>query len=303
MNIGLEAPVRHRQGLLAAPLGPRRRRTLWLLALLCGLFGSPAAVAKGPPGGSEQFQVCPRPATADTDAYALCATAQCFYLNEVAYCKCNRMNGSSISLAFDYPAGGGTQNICDLLNAGAGNGYTVSTYSTPAQLKKSYADLYRPGSGEPPPLALYTCPGSATGAYAQCDGGMCFTSSSSTSFPGIGAVGANQIVCTCPVTEPRRTLPQRQPRIGFQISGPWQKKDGTACTGSDSAADCCSSGPQWPQGDWFSRFCFPADGPATGDILPVGAPTGTARLLSLMLDGPPAPQVNMCELPQRGRPR
>jgi hypothetical protein len=288
---------------------PSRRSLQWrdgllLRAAICVWFAPVAASAKGPPGASDTFQVCPRPGTSDTSAYALCATAQCFYLNGAAYCKCNRENGSSISLSFEYQSGNTTQNICDLLNSGVTNGYTVSTYSTPTQLKKIYADLYRPGSGDPPPLALYTCPGGSSGSYAQCDGGVCFSSSTSTTFPGVGPVAANQIICSCPVTEPRKTLPQREARVGYQITGPWQKQDGTACTGSDSASDCCSSGPQWPQGDWFSKFCFPSDSkPATGDIVPVGAPTGTARALSLMLDGPPSPQVNMCQVEQRGLPR
>jgi hypothetical protein len=236
----------------------------WLIALgaLC-VFGAPGgASGAGPSSPSDQFQICPRPNTSDTDRYALCATAQCFFLNGVAYCNCDVMNGSSISIPFEFQGGGTSQNICDLLDDGVNNGFTVSTYSTPETLKKSYADAYS-GVG-PPLLALYTCPGGSSGAYAQCDGGVCFDSSTGNDFPGVGPIGAGQILCACPITEPR------------------------------------SAGPEWPQGDWFSRFCFPTDAnPATGDIIPVGAPQGTPRLLSRLLDGS-APVVNECQV-KRGK--
>jgi hypothetical protein len=275
----------------------------WLIALgaLC-VFGAPGgASGAGPSSPSDQFQICPRPNTSDTEQYALCATAQCFFLNGVAYCNCDVMNGSSISIPFEFQGGGTSQNICDLLDDGVNNGFTVSTYSTPETLKKSYADAYS-GVG-PPPLALYTCPGGSSGAYAQCDGGVCFDSTTGNDFPGVGPIGAGQILCACPITEPRRTLPKHEARLGFQISGPWQKTDGTACKGSDSPDDCCSAGPEWPQGDWFSRFCFPTDTTlATGDIIPVGAPQGTPRLLSRLLDGSPL-AVNECQVKKGKGPK
>ena len=232
------------------------------------------------------FKIC------HDQTYALCAVASCFVFNGLAYCTCDIKKGDSISLPFHYGRG---KDVCSVNAEGVGNGFMVSTYSLPPSVKAPRGDQ-----------ALYSCPpATSTGAYAQCDGGICFRSTQGQDFPGsTKPIGPNQIICSCPVTEPRKTLPQREARVGYQISGPWQKRDGTACTGSDSASDCCSSGPQWPQGDWFSKFCFPSDSkPATGDIVPVGAPTGTGRALSLMLDGPPSPQVNMCQIEQRGRPR
>ena len=278
------------------PSGINWRGWVIVLGALCVLGAPGLAYSGGPPNPPDAFQICPRLSTTDTDRYALCATAQCFFLNGVAYCKCDVMNGSSISIPLEFQEGGTSQNICDLLDDGVNNGFTVSTYSTPEQVLKKYADTYTSG---PPPLALYTCPGGSSGSYAQCDGGVCFTSSTGTEFPGVGQVGANQIICACPITEARKTLPKHESRLGFQIAGPWQKTDGTACTGNDSPSDCCSSGSAWPQGDWFSQFCFPSEKkPSTGDIIMVGAPTGSAALLSTLLDGPPPPAVNQCRLEQ-----
>lgn len=205
--------------------------------------------------------------------YALCATATCFYLNGVAYCKCDKEVGASISIPFEFD--NNTQNICTLLNDGLDNGYTVSTFSLPDQVTKKYAAQYKPSSGSPPPLALYTCPrGNSTGPYAQCDGGVCFDSTTGKEFPGVGAIGDNQILCSCPVTQPREFGPQ----LGYQITGPWQHADGTACGANGSPSDCCSSA-------FLSQFCFADYHPTipTGAIIPVGAPTGAATALSILL--------------------
>jgi hypothetical protein len=41
-----------------------------------------------------------------------------------------------------------------------------------------------------------------------------------------------------------------------------------------------------------------ATGPANGYArVPIGAPTGTARILALMLNGPPVPPLNVCPSP------
>ena len=206
--------------------------------------------------------------------YALCATATCFHLNGIAYCNCDKEVGQSISLAFEFD--NNTQNVCTLLVDGLNNGYTVSTFSLPDQVTKEYASKYTvtvPPS--PPPLALYTCPrGSSTGPYAQCDGGVCFNSTTGKEFPGVGEVGDNQIICSCPITDPREIVPQ----VGYQITGPWQRADGTACGANDSPSDCCSSAVV----DQFCNASYGATIP-TGAIIPVGAPTGTATALSLLL--------------------
>jgi len=148
--------------------------------------------------------------------YALCASAQCFYLNGAAYCKCNLKQAESISIAFSFD--NGTQDVCTLLDDGVSNGYTVRTFSLPDQVTKEYAAAFNPNTGEPPPLALYTCPkgGKSTGPYAQCDGGVCFDSTTGAEFPGVGPIGPDQILCSCPVTDARTTKPQP----GYQIAGP-----------------------------------------------------------------------------------
>ncbi len=56
------------------------------------------------------------------------------------------MNGRSISGSFEFQEGGTSQNVCDLLDDGVNNGFTVSTYSAPQQILKSYAEAYS-GSG------------------------------------------------------------------------------------------------------------------------------------------------------------
>jgi len=112
--------------------------------------------------------------------YALCAAASCFVYDGVAYCKCDILLGDSISLQLSYSSPAGEQNVCDVNGQGSMNGYMVSTFSLPA-------DVTTGG-----PAAVYTCPGSANAgsgviapvAYGQCDGGICFKSSTGQSFPG-----------------------------------------------------------------------------------------------------------------------
>lgn len=244
------------------------------------------------PGGQNGFQICPDKLSG-TDEYALCATAQCFFLGTngagVAYCKCDLMAGESISIPFEFESEGTTQNVCDLLDQGVENGFTVSTYSTPPQTLKNYDPSFPDG----PPLALYTCPGGSTGPYAQCDGGVCFTSTELSQFPGFSEPLADgEIICSCPITVPRRTLPGREARLGYQIAGPWEK-NGEPCLPGDQDPRCCSR-------SFWEEFCFADGNPDTGATIPVGAPTGSAAFLSVLLDGLPPPDVNRCSF--RGGP-
>jgi hypothetical protein len=58
--------------------------------------------------------------------------------------------------------------------AGANNKYMVSTYSLPEQIASPQG-----GGG------VYTCSSeNSDGAYARCDGGLCFRSTEETTFPG-----------------------------------------------------------------------------------------------------------------------
>ena len=81
--------------------------------------------------------------------YALCAEADCFVYNGVAYCQCDILTGDSISLQLSYSTPAGERNVCDVNQQGATNGYMVSTFSFPENVEKG-------GSA-----AVYTCPGSA----------------------------------------------------------------------------------------------------------------------------------------------
>ena len=104
--------------------------------------------------------------------------------------------------------------------------------------------------------ALYTCPAAtSTGAYAQCDGGFCFKSTPGQRFPGFAVpLAKEQIICSCPLT----------------VAGPYP----------------C-------QPSFFANCNNPPAGTATGDTVYVGAPTGSAELLTRLLDGG-VPTLNTC---------
>jgi hypothetical protein len=160
------------------------------------------------------------------------------------------MSGDSITLPFNYDS----QDICSINAAGAENGYMASTFSLPPSVQ--------PPSGD---MAVYDCPGvTSDGAYAQCDGGICFTSTEGKSFPGFaGPLMQNELICSCPITQP---TPPNQ--VGFQIAGPY------------------------PCQDTFFKYCKSATANTkTGSTIYVGAPTGAAALLSKLLYGK-VPNIN-----------
>ena len=205
--------------------------------------------------------------------YALCAEASCVVYNGVAYCQCNVLRGNSISLQLDVATPTGEANVCDVNAHGVGNGYMVSTFSFPANAEKG-------GPG-----AVYTCPGSANPgqgvpapvAYGQCDGGICFTST-------VALTGAGEeILCSCPIST--GATPGSVTPFGYQVFGPYhpQAPPGQRCDPSACAA------------------CSVANPTANGSVIPVGAPAGTARLLTLRLTGS-VPQTNecLCECPAGG---
>ena len=163
------------------------------------------------------------------------------------------MSGDSISLPFNID---NNQDICSINAAGAENGYMASTFSSSPSVE--------PPSGD---KAVYDCPGRASNdAYAQCDGGICFTSTEGKSFPGFeGPLKQNEIVCSCPITQPKPPKP-----VGFQIAGPYP---------------CQKS---------FFQYCKSAiANTKTGSTIYVGAPTGSAVLLSKLLYGK-VPDFNHC---------
>ena len=130
----------------------------------------------------QSFKVC------KNQTYALCAAARCNVYDGVAYCQCDVKHGDSISLPF--PMGKG-EDVCSINAAGADNKYMISTYSLPESIASPQ------GGG-----AIYTCSGEGSGAYAQCDGGICFRSTEETTFPGFDKpVPKGQIICSCPITQ------------------------------------------------------------------------------------------------------
>ena len=177
--------------------------------------------------------------------YALCAESHCFVFNEVAYCKCDVEFGKSISLSLEYDK---NKNVCTVNVKGANNGYMVSTFSVPTDTNK----------------AIYTCPGGSNGAYAQCDGGICFKSTQGKSFPGLDSLAQNEIICSCPITQ------SPADPLGYQISGPFP----------------C-------QQSFFENCSSAVANKDNGSRLFVGAPTGTADLLSKLLTGS-VPSFNRC---------
>jgi hypothetical protein len=194
-------------------------------------------------GGS--FKIC------KNQTYALCAAARCNVYDGVAYCQCDVKHGDSISLPFPM----GNQDVCSINAAGANNKYMISTYSLPDSIAS-------PQAGG----AAYTCSGDDGGAYAQCDGGICFTSTEETTFPGFDKpVPKGQIICSCPITQASSGSAQ-----GYQILGPYP---------------CDKS---------FFKYCKSATANSkTGSTIYVGAPIGTAQALAIQLNGS-VPPINEC---------
>jgi hypothetical protein len=219
---------------------------------------APGRADEGIPVSGSAFKIC------HDQTYALCAVASCFVFNGVAYCTCDVEHGDSISLPFNYDTG---EDVCSVNAAGAGNGYMVSTFSVPNSVIAPRGDK-----------ALYTCPGAtSTGAYAQCDGGLCFQRSTQTqTFPPDSAtpLQPNQIICSCPIT----VADPGTDTFGYQIAGPYP----------------C-------QRSFFENCSSQVSNDQTGTTIYVGAPTGTARLLARLLNGT-VPPLNRCPSPAAAGP-
>jgi len=217
-------------------------------ALIVAAGGPAYAEKAATDSSSSNFIVC------SGQTYALCAVASCFVLDGLAYCECDVMSGNSISLSDAF---GNGENVCSVNAEGAENGYMVSTFSVPDS-------VLAPDGNQ----ALYTCPaGTSSGAYAQCDGGLCFASTEGKSFPGFSSpLNDGQIICSCPIT----VSDPATARIGYQIAGPYP---------------CQKS---------FFKNCNRATANnKTGAQIYVGAPTGSARLLAGLLNGS-VPTLNQC---------
>jgi len=219
------------------------KTTTAVVALLAGLLGGAATAAAQ---GDGPFSIC------EKQRYALCAAAACLVYNQVAYCKCDVERGTSISEPFDLPSG----DVCQVNKRGYGNGYMISTYSLPPSVVQGGKQ------------AIYNCPGETSdGAYAQCDGGMCFTSTRGKRFPGFAKrLRGDEIICSCPIT----VAEPGQSAIGYQIMGPYP----------------C-------QASFFDNCRRDSADKQTGSTIHVGAPTGVPRLLTEALDGS-VPPLNHC---------
>lgn len=194
-----------------------------------------------------QIKIC------KSQTYALCAAARCNVYDGVAYCQCQVKSGNSISLTFNM----GKRDVCSVNAAGANNRYMVSTYSLPPEVVAPHGNR-----------AVYSCSGGPSqGAYAQCDGGLCFTSTENTTFPGFDKpVPKGQIICSCPVTTPTGSARV----VGHGILGPYP---------------CQQS---------FFKYCHSDTANTnTGSTVYVGAPPGMVQNLAVSLNGH-VPTLNQC---------
>jgi hypothetical protein len=222
--------------------------------LLAELGASPSTIARSgvptcssPASSSSPFVIL------DNQTYALCALATCFVFNDVAYCKCDIKVGDSLSVTDEFDT---NQDVCTVNAEGPANGYIVSTFSVPPAVL---------AGGD---MASYTCPPGSNGAYAQCDGGICFKSTQGKSFPGLDTLAEDEIVCSCPIVEQSPLNP-----VGYQISGPYPCQE-----------------------SFFENCRRKTANSNTGSTLYVGAPTGVPRAAAFILTGKILP-TNECRLP------
>jgi hypothetical protein len=194
------------------------------------------------------FKIC------KDQTYALCAVANCTVFNGVSYCKCDVMSGDSISLPFNFDD---DEDICSVNAEGKENGYMASTYSLPQSVIAPDGDQ-----------ALYNCSAeTSTGAYAQCDGGLCFTSTEGQSFPGFDKpLQKGELICSCPIT----VANPETAKTGYQIVGPYP------CEAS-----------------FFQNCSSETANTSTGAMIHVGSPTGSGRLLTRRLYGE-VPPLHEC---------
>jgi len=201
---------------LSIKSGEVQKITKMVLILVCALVTLPAMNSVSRAQNSDKCESADGFLILKNQKYALCALASCLTFNQVAYCGCDILKGDSISLPFDFGDG---ENVCTVNEEGPGNGYRVSTYSVPEQAKYPDGDF-----------AAYTCPGehnkdkyggvsAAKGSYAQCDGGLCFTSTKGNHFPTFGKLGKKELICSCPIaTNCEKSSANLD---GHQISGPY----------------------------------------------------------------------------------
>jgi hypothetical protein len=193
--------------------------------------------------------------------YALCAGASSFIFDKLAYAKCTiQPKGNSISETLKYPCS--DPKGCDIETVnqeGIANGsFFASTYSPPPAANVALYNCNRSGSDA---HGDSDAQDNTSGSYAQCDGGICFTSTTSTAaesktFPGLGDVGEGEIVCSCPITTTSDS---------YQVFGP------SSCPKKASDYDAiCGVGITANDNGYTPLY--------------IGAPTGIPALLSVCLN-------------------
>ena len=205
--------------------------------------------------------------------YALCAGASSFIFDKLAYAKCIAMTqlpyGNSISAPLKYPCSDSKGCDIETVNKeGIANGsFIASTYSPPAPAAN--VALYNCNTSGSNAQGSSDAQGNPSGSYAQCDGGICFTSTPGTDFPGIGAIGPSEIVCSCPITTTSDS---------YQVFGP------SSCPKTASDYDAvCGAGITANDNGYTPLY--------------IGAPTGIPAQLSVCLTG--SNPLKTCKRPAR----
>ena len=171
-----------------------------------------------------------------------------------------------------HPGNGSRPGVADINTQGLSQAsYLVLTfyYGDPATGQ---------GTGN---MAVYNCPAGSNGFYTQCDGALCFTSTQATEFPFFGQLAAEEIICSCPITAAADS------GLAFSTAGPFP------CEEEFQRDICNNRGKTVKVGPLKGSF-------NNGVIIGVGAPAGTASLLSEILkeetDGASGeiPEANSC---------
>jgi hypothetical protein len=233
------------------------------IAMTLGALGmtlSGAAVAQ-----TSSASICKAFTVLKHQQYALCAGASSFIFDKVAYAKCTiQPKGKSISAPLNYDDG---KNIETVNQEGIANGsFIASTYSPPPAANVALYNCNASGSSA---HGNSDAQDNTSGSYAQCDGGICFTSTTNTAFPGLGAVGEGEIVCSCPITTTSDS---------YQVFGP------SSCPKKTSDYDAiCGVGITENDNGYTPLY--------------IGAPTGIPAQLSVCLTG--SNPLKTCKRPAR----
>jgi hypothetical protein len=217
------------------------------------------------PAQTSSASICKAFTILKSQPYALCAGASSFIFDKVAYAKCVIQSGDSISAPLKYPCSDPKGCNIETVNQEGieSESFIVSTYSPP--LPAANVALYNCNTAGSSAQGDSNSQRDKSGSYAQCDGGICFTSTASTpteskTFPGlgdVGDVGEGEIVCSCPITTTSDS---------YQVFGP------SSCPKTASDYDAiCGVGITDNDNGYTPLY--------------IGAPTGIPAQLSVCLTG------------------